>query len=62
MPPTHTQLAAGRWHSVSLLEQLANIGSEVARAGRWYESNRDRCEQTFVRALELLDLTITDLR
>ncbi|MCP9452703.1 MAG: hypothetical protein NNA23_08480 [Nitrospira sp.] len=62
MTPVHKQLAAGRWQSLSLLEQLANVGSEVARAGRWYESDRDRCEQAFVRALELLDLTIADPR
>jgi hypothetical protein len=26
------KLAAGRWHTVSLVEQLANVGSDVARA------------------------------
>jgi hypothetical protein len=62
MTPVHKQLASGCWHSLSLVEQPANVGSEVARVGRWYESDRDRCEQAFVRALELLDLTIADPR
>lgn len=25
----HAELAAGRWHTMSLMEQLGNIGSEV---------------------------------
>ncbi len=62
MAPIHKHLASGRWHSLSLTEQLANVGSEVARAGRWFDRDRDRCEQAFVRALELLDLTIADPR
>ena len=62
MPPLHEQLAAGRWHTLSLMEQLANVGSDVARAARWYGKDPQRCEQAFVRALELLDLTIADQR
>ena len=45
-----------------LVEQLANIGSDVARAARWYGKDQQRCEQPFLRALELLDLTIADDR
>lgn len=58
----HDQLAAGRWQSLSLMEQLGNVGSDVARAARWYGKDQQRCEQAFNRALELLDLTIADER
>ena len=58
----HEQLAAGRWQSFSLMEQLGNVGSDVARAARWYEKDQQRCQQAFERALELLDLTIADER
>lgn len=62
MAPIHEQLAAGRWHTLSLMEQLANVGSDVGRAARWYGKDRQRCEQAFERALELLDLTFVDER
>ena len=29
---SHQELASGRWRTLSLLEQMANIGSEVGRA------------------------------
>ena len=57
----HPELASGRWHTFSLLFQLANVGSEVGRAlrakaeGKPYQENL-----AFDRALELLHLTITD--
>lgn len=62
MAPIHDQLASGRWQSLSLIEQLANVGSDVARAARWYGKDQQRCEQAFDRAIELLDLTIADDR
>lgn len=62
MPPVHESLAGGRWQSLSLVEQLGNVGSEVGRAARWYGKDQQRCEQAFDRALELLDLTIADPR
>lgn len=62
MTSIHEHLAAGRWHSLSLVEQLANVGSDVARTARWYGKDQQRCEQAFMRALELLDLTIADER
>ncbi len=34
MSAHHADLAAGRWHSMSLVEQLGNAGSEVSRALR----------------------------
>lgn len=62
MAPIHEQLASGRWQSLSLMEQLANVGSEVGRAARWYGKDQQHCEQAFERALESLDLTIADER
>lgn len=62
MTPIHEQLASGRWQRLSLMEQLAHVGSEVGRAARWYGKDQQRCEQPFIRALELLDLTIADDR
>jgi len=58
----HASLAAGRWSTLSLLEQLGNVGSEVGRAARWQNKDKGRFEGAFARALELLDLTIADAR
>lgn len=60
--PFHASLASGRWLSISLSEQLANIGSEVARAARWQAKKDKRFETAVDRALELFDLTIADPR
>ncbi len=58
----HSELAAGRWFKLTLMEQLGNIGSEVSRAIKW----RGRDEKLFMgaieRALELFDLTLADPR
>jgi hypothetical protein len=62
MSRQHVSLAAGRWQSLPLAEQLANVGSDVARAHRWQGKDPQLCEKAFVRALELLDLTIADTR
>ena len=35
MTAQHPELAAGRWQTLSLMEQLANVGSEVERALNW---------------------------
>lgn len=59
----HAELAAGRWRTLSLAEQLANVGSEVERAIRAREAGRaDRFEHAEARALELFDLTARDDR
>ena len=59
----HPSLAAGRWHSLPLAEQFANIGSEVDRAFRAHAQARpERFERAFDRALELFDLTASDPR
>lgn len=59
----HPSLAVGRWRTLSLAEQLGNVGSEVHRSLRRYEARENEGFQlAFARALELLDLTIADPR
>ena len=58
----HRDLAAGRWHELTLAEQLGNAGSEVSRAIRWKSRNDRLAEGALFRALELLDLTLADPR
>ena len=61
MNARHKTLAAGRWEEFSLVEQMANIGSEVERSIKWKEKNdKDRFEKSFERMLELIDLTLAD--
>jgi hypothetical protein len=57
----HQQLAQGKWYELTLMEQLANVGSEVERAIKWKEkSNLQYSRMAFERALELMILTIAD--
>jgi len=56
----HQNLAAGKWHKMSLAEQLANIGSEVGRAARWQGKDDKLFDGAVKRALELFDLTLED--
>ena len=57
----HSELAAGRWHQLSFLEQMANVGSEVERALNWkLKGNSAYCLKASERALELMDLTLAD--
>lgn len=57
----HTELAAGRWREMSLLEQMANIGSEVERAIKGKETLKpERAEMAAYRALELFDFSLDD--
>jgi hypothetical protein len=59
----HSGLAAGRWLELTVLEQLANIGSEVGRATRAKSLGNDqRFANALDRSLELFDLTIADDR
>lgn len=59
----HNRLASGAWFTLTLAEQLANIGSEVERAIAWHRKHdRARFEKAFERLLELIDLTLTDQR
>lgn len=63
MSALHPELTDTKWRSLSLAEQLANVGSEVERALKWARKGRaDLCANAVYRALELLDLTIADPR
>ncbi len=57
----HKNLADGSWQDLSLVVQLANVGSEVILALKLKEKENDRYSQfAFHRALELLSLSIDD--
>jgi hypothetical protein len=59
----HERLAGGGWAELTLMEQLANVGSEVDRAIRAAASGREeRRDRAIERALELFDLTAADDR
>jgi|SRR3989338_9197623 len=58
----HARLESGGWRNLSLMEQLANIGSEVGRTAKWHSKNPAHSEMAFARALELFDLTLRDSR
>ncbi len=59
----HASLWAGRWHTLTLNEQLGNVGSDVGRAIQAKARHDDmRFQGALERALELLDLTLTDDR
>ena len=50
----HKELAAGRWFELSLMEQLANVGSDVIRTINWKKKgDKEYSRQAFYRALEL---------
>lgn len=57
------QSTAARWTTLSLAEQLANVGSEVERALKARAiGNNTRLKHAVARALELFDLTAADER
>lgn len=58
----HKELAAGKWFKLSLIEQMANIGSEVGRARKWKGKDEKIFGGAVERALELFDLTLEDIR
>ncbi len=59
MSMQHKEIAEGRWGKLSLVEQLANVGSEIERAINWRAKNKtDYATKAFERALELIDLTL----
>jgi hypothetical protein len=62
MQSFHPSLASGRWFTMSLAEQLGNVGSEYERAARWKGKDKTHFANAFDRMLELLDLTIADPR
>lgn len=61
--PHHPGLAGGRWFELTLIEQLANVGSEIERTLNWAaKGKQDLSSRAFERGLELLDLTLADPR
>jgi hypothetical protein len=59
MNPQHADLASGRWKEMPLVEQMANIGSEISRALNWKnKENEDYSRKAAIRALELIDLSL----
>lgn len=61
MSEVHKNLGAGRWFSLTPMQQLGNIGSEVERTLRAQEKgDTERFQSAFERTLELTDLTIAD--
>lgn len=57
----HQSLHEGRWFTLSLAEQLGNIGSEINRVIR-ARGDETRYNLAVDRALELFDLTLEDPR
>ena len=58
----HKDLAAGRWFTLSLMEQLGNIGSEVGRTAAWRTKDPALSAHAAERALELFDMALSDER
>jgi hypothetical protein len=59
----HRGLHKGSWDKLSLMEQLANVGSEVERAIKWKNKNNEEYSTlAFYRALELLDFSLSDAK
>lgn len=59
----HKTLSEGRWFTLSLAEQLGNVGTEFERVMKAkQQGNSQREEKSLARFLELLDLTLQDSR
>lgn len=58
----HRGIAADRWWTFTLAEQLGNVGSEVSRTLKWRSRNPQIADGAMARALELIDLTLDDPR
>lgn len=57
----HDDLTHERWQKMPLMEQLANVGSDIQRTIHWKKlGDFDSSHQAFWRALELIDLTVAD--
>ncbi len=57
----HKDPASGRWFELSLIEQLANIGTDIERCIKWKQKGHlDYSRAAFERALDLLYLTVED--
>jgi hypothetical protein len=61
--PTGHSASGVRWERFDLVEQLANVGSEVERTIRAHDAgNSERFTNALGRALALFDLTAADQR
>jgi hypothetical protein len=58
----HEDLASGRWWTMTLAQQMGNIGGEVSRTLKWRFRNPRIAQGAMERALELIDLTLDDPR
>ena len=58
----HQEMANGKWFEMTLCEQMGNIGSEIGRARRWQHKDEKLFEGAIFRAIELLALTLSDIR
>jgi hypothetical protein len=56
----HQQMAKGKWFAMPFVNQMANIGSEIERTIIWQSKKPEYSQMAFDRALELLDLTVSD--
>ncbi|MFA6525828.1 MAG: hypothetical protein WCT26_00230 [Candidatus Buchananbacteria bacterium] len=52
-----------KWHQMTLPQQLGNLLAEISRAANWEKTNKlENRNNCLERALELIDLTLTDSR
>ena len=57
----HKEQASGKWFTLPLVDQLANVGMDVYRTINWKQrGDLEESNAAFYRALELLSLTIKD--
>lgn len=54
----HQNLHKGKWNKLDLVEQMANIGSEISRTINWKRKSQKDAQTSFYRALELIELTL----
>jgi hypothetical protein len=58
----HQDLKKGGWNQLTLIEQMANIGSEVSRTINWKKKSQPDAQKSFYRALELIEFTLDDAK
>ena len=51
-----------RWEKLTKREQLLNVGAEFMRAKTWQGKDKEKFLLALERALELIDLTLSDLK
>lgn len=60
MESQYRQQSTDAWTERDLLFQMANVGSEVSRALKWQNEDREIARRAFERSLELFDRTAAD--